>query len=360
MELLWQDRWSGNGVEGKVLGEIPSYVLDHAPLVHLYSGEQYWPCDMAEHLLHTTPHLNYTPLQSQDARPTLSNLDLLNQWDGGHDVYLQSDDDVETRPDWLIGDKNTPSGEDEETRQLRRPQYPYASTDKKKEGYSEAPAVVVVIDKGHGVIDAFWFFFYSFNLGNEVLNVRFGNHIGDWEHTLVRFVDGKPSFVFLSEHFFGEAYKFEAVEKRGQRPIVYSAVGSHAMYATAGVHSYILPLGLLADTTDAGPLWDPAQNIHAYTYDTTSHTLLPSTLTPNSPTAWFHFNGHWGDNIYPASDPRQYEFVGNYHYVSGPLGPKFKDLARQNVCQGSGECEVRDHLDVNTLRMWPERAEEEL
>ena len=31
-----------------VPGEIPSYVIDHCPLVHLYSEEKYWPSDIAE------------------------------------------------------------------------------------------------------------------------------------------------------------------------------------------------------------------------------------------------------------------------------------------------------------------------
>ena len=84
-------------------------------------------------------------------------------------------------------------------------------------GRSDAPAVLITVDKGNGVVDAFWFFFYSYNLGNSVLNVRFGNHVGDWEHTVIRFSHGKPKAVFFSEHSFGEAYSYEAVEKIGKR-----------------------------------------------------------------------------------------------------------------------------------------------
>ena len=84
-------------------------------------------------------------------------------------------------------------------------------------GRSDAPAVLIVVNKGRGVVDAFWFFFYSYNLGNVVLNVRFGNHVGDWEHTLVRFQHGKPKYVYFSEHNFGEAYSYGAVEKIGKR-----------------------------------------------------------------------------------------------------------------------------------------------
>lgn len=276
----------------RALREIPQYVLDHAPLMHLFSGEKFWPCDIADHLIHTTPHLNYTPLQAKSDHPNLTNLDELN--DFGRFVYLQSDDNVEERPAWLGGESNVPTkpdSDDDDDDWARypdwdgrvdgelpdehdRPWYEAGIGDTRdkggerpnptapnqarptdtvegeellyEDGYvppadreprmvrrtldwtagkkhgspggrSDAPAVLVAIDKGHGVVDAFWFFFYSYNLGNVVLNVRFGNHVGDWEHTVVRFHHGKPKAVFFSEHSFGEAYAWEAVEKIGKR-----------------------------------------------------------------------------------------------------------------------------------------------
>ena len=60
-----------------------------------------------------------------------------------------------------------------------------------KTGKSTAPAILVVVPKDNGIVDAFWFFFYSFNQGQKVFNIRFGNHVGDWEHTLIRFKDGQ-------------------------------------------------------------------------------------------------------------------------------------------------------------------------
>ena len=235
-----------------------------------------------------------------------------------------------------------------------------------KSGRSSAPAILVVVPKEDGIVDAFWFFFYSYNLGNTVLNVRFGNHVGDWEHTAVRFVHGKPEYVYLSEHNFGEAYDYSAVEKylpaqdgtgtmlgtwsnataarRAKRPVVYSATGSHAMYATPGLHPYVLPWGLLHDQSDRGPLWDPAQNAHAFVYDHTTQVLRASTHSPKAPVDWFHYAGHWGDKYYPLSDPRQYRFAGEYHYVNGPTGPKFKNLGRDDVCQGRGPCKIRHWL----------------
>ena len=388
----WQDAWNEGSEDHtawspgeQVSREIPGYVFKYAPLVHLFSGEQFWPCDIAEHLYHITPKLNYTSVQPVWQHPKLTDLDGLNKWERGRHVYLTSNDNVEDRPAWLEGAKNIPttiprapdgdgdgirpeevsdvgsegskgdqndwmdagqgSGKVKDTNgkgkgkvyrvhdELRKPRS--SVKEQLVGGRSDAPAVLIVVDKGHGVVDAFWFYFYSFNLGNTVLNVRFGNHVGDWEHSMIRFKHGKPKAVFFSEHNFGSAYHYDAVEKIGVRPVVYSAVGTHANYATPGLHPYVLPLGILHDETDQGPLWDPALNSHSYTYDYIRDELKSSNHTPKAPTEWFYFNGHWGDKFYPLGDRRQYRFAGQYHYVNGPLGPRFKNLGRRKMCQGS-------------------------
>ncbi|KAF2850235.1 hypothetical protein T440DRAFT_109289 [Plenodomus tracheiphilus IPT5] len=416
---FWNDaRNIPEGWETQEEREIPQYVLDHAPLIHLFSGEQYWPGDMAEHLIHTTPHLNYTPVQATDNHPNISNLRQLNKW--GRFVYLQSDDNVEDRPDWLGGETNipnipkdgadededeghaeepgrfdedkdgeksdwwhvgvgdtedrggvrpvstapglpkpttTPQGEElvDDDDEIWQPELRYNKrklTGKKVVGgRSDAPVVLIVVPKGDGVVDAFWMFFYSYNLGNAVFNVRFGNHVGDWEHTTVRFQHGKPKAVFFSEHSFGEAYTWDAVEKSGKRPIGFSATGTHAMYATPGLHPYVLPGGILHDVTDRGPLWDPVQNMYSYTYNYQSDSLLSSNLNPAAPVSWFYFGGHWGDKFYPLSDARQYRFLGQYHYVNGPLGPRFKNLGRQEICQGNGECVLKRRIGDKRARV---------
>lgn len=216
------------------LHEIPQYVLDYAPLVHLFPEEPFWPCDMAEHLLHITPELNYTPIEDRLPAPNLTNLDMFNFYEKGRNVFLTSNDNVEDRPDWLAGDKNIPRANDNDTAPTSTSQSiirmaQAALLKNRKGGRSDAPAVLVVLNKGHGVVDAFWFYFYSYNLGNVVLNVRFGNHVGDWEHTLVRFQHGKPKAVFVSEHNFGSAYSYGAVEKIGKRVSRVNAASSNLM-----------------------------------------------------------------------------------------------------------------------------------
>lgn len=202
----------------RVVHEIPQYVLDYAPLVHLFSEEQFWPCDIKEHLFHVTPELNYTPIQGLP-QLNLSNLDQLNQFEKGRHVFLTSNDNVEDRPDWLGGQTNIPDDFINDAKADHFGSQPVRGKIRKQShgGHSDAPAVLLTVDKGDGIVDAFWFFFYSYNLGNVVFNIRFGNHIGDWEHTLIRFQHGKPKLVFVSEHFFGSAYSYAAVEKIGKR-----------------------------------------------------------------------------------------------------------------------------------------------
>lgn len=266
-----QSKWDA---DERARREIPDYVFDYAPFVHLYSGEQFWPGDIAEHLYHTTPMLNYTPIQAQWDHPTLEDLDQLNSWEGGRHVFLTSDDNVQSRPPWLEGERNIPQEDDEQLKEAwadwdgrvdgqipedfeddptdwvnprdQKEEEPLRHESKQAHrllrqelrkryvgkkiqeplqddpnqgiaGRSDAPAILLVMDKGNGVVDAFWFFFYSFNLGNTVANVRFGNHVGDWEHCLVRFHHGRPKALFFSAHTAGEAYRYEAVEKIGQR-----------------------------------------------------------------------------------------------------------------------------------------------
>lgn len=422
--------------DSRILKEVPKYVLDHAPLVHLYSGEHFWPSDITEHLMHTTPFLNHSTFNLSHHQYTPYNLDNLNHGFDGNHVFLHSKDDVEERPDWLGSAYNKPlpyvdeiyddnsndnsdldtiksnhiNIEDELRKQvysddtyfnvtrkidLRRsqiltpPSLTSSEAQAKPAGYSRAPSFLIIVDKGSGILDAFWFYFYSYNLGTTVFNIRFGNHVGDWEHSLIRFKNSVPQAVFFSAHSGGLAYDWNAVEKgkgkgREGRPILYSAVGSHAMYATPGRHSYILPFGLLADVTDKGPLWDPAHNYLAYHYntsithdvdarylpnETSSSTMLkltsvhglddttssiePAACNPSAPISWWWYAGRWGDKFYELHDWRQWRFVGQYHYVNGPFGPRFKNLGRENVCQSGSECRIVK--DLSEGKSWIKR-----
>ncbi|KAK3709670.1 Vacuolar protein sorting-associated protein 62 [Vermiconidia calcicola] len=383
----WSSGRSGEwSPEEKQLREIPQYIFDHAPYVHLSSREQFWPTDLAEHLAHTSPHLGYKMISEEHSNGSTSihELNVIAGGLGGHNVYLASNDDLNQWPSWLTGAANipgpgavrldvtdTPDGPPAKStlrhhQELRkRALNSLPDTVERQQvpsGRSKAPAFLIVVPKENGIVDAFWFFFYSFNHAQKVVNIQFGNHIGDWEHTLIRFRNGKPQYISLSEHHFGAAYAWDAIEKYlpsddgamvgswsnetvtklAKRPVVYSALGSHAMYATPGHHPYILPWDLLHDDTDRGPLWDPTLNLHSYSYDL--QTIRASTRNPSSPTGWFNFAGRWGDKYFKLSDPRQYRFAGQYHYMNGPYGPKAKFLDRKEPCQGPGikKCQIKE------------------
>lgn len=123
----------------------------------LTSTETYFPSDVAAHLSHVQPEVNYTVVDGRPNPLSLENLDKLNDL-GGTDVYLTSLDDVTKNPSWLNGVKPDSTG--------------------KTEG--AISSVIVVRDHGDGTVDAFYFYFYSYNLGNKVLGTARGNHVGDW------------------------------------------------------------------------------------------------------------------------------------------------------------------------------------
>lgn len=232
-------------------GQIPDYVLKYAPTVHLYSEEVYLPCDVRDFVSHMYP--------VQDGKNITNDIKLpMTLYDVGklpreEDVFLSSTSDFDVDPDWITGRGNIP---DIETGELR------------------VPAVLIVFDKGDGWVDSFWFYFYAFNLGPFVMGGGpYGNHIGDWEHSILRFYKGEPHSLWMSAHGGGSGFSFKALEKKEgdpNRPVIYSGRGTHANYGSAGQHSHDLPFRMLSDFTDRGPLWDPAKNYLGYTYDGTT------------------------------------------------------------------------------------------
>jgi len=302
---------------------IPDYAITYAPYSYIYSGENYWCSDIATHLEHVTPEVNFTAVESS---VTLETLDELPS-----DVYLTSDDDPLTAPAWLTSVANIPD-----------------ST-----GYTPAPATIIVADKGAWV-DVFYFYFYSYNQGLEVLFEVYGNHVGDWEHSMIRFVDGVPQYIYLSEHSSGSAYNFTTLPQIDGRPATYIANGSHANYATTGHQDYEgTALGLIGlyDTTDAGVYWDVTQNYRGFFFDNSTQTFtsaggvgIGGSEQGAEGVDWLYWLGAWGDEQYPNSDPEQNcdleVITGDCKFVSGPTGPYDKNLGRTAVCENESNCPI--------------------
>ncbi|KAI9801732.1 MAG: hypothetical protein M1826_005129 [Phylliscum demangeonii] len=320
--------------------DIPDYVsrygTSHVPMqpppkVWLHSTEAYLPADWAAQLLHTTPQVNYAPLPRAPTGLTLDDLDRFNGLaPDPKTIYLTAVDDVSKQPGWLHGVA------------------PNATTGQTQ---GVTSCVIVVTDHGQGSVDAFYFYFYAFNQGNAILGSEIGDHVGDIEHNMIRFQDGRPQVVWYSQHSNGEAFIYDVVEKDGQRPITYSAKGSHANYATAGPHDHSipdlnLPFGPVQDRCDRGRLWDPLLAAYAYRYQPASQTFVPG--PGYNPLGLVLYRGRWGDQQYPDADPRQhkiFDLAFTAKYVDGPTGPIDKQLDRKEVCPVNGlPCIIRDLL----------------
>ncbi|MEU9015070.1 Vps62-related protein [Streptomyces sp. NPDC048479] len=153
------------------------------------------------------------------------------------------------------------------------------------------------------ITDIFYWMFYPYNQGKEVCvgwdspagciggTKRFGNHVGDWGHAAIRFVDNLPHQLFLSSHSGGTQYFYgdKNVELHNWQPVAYAGRGSHELYATPGRHVYHeLPQGGdLADDTDQGMMWD------------TAAALVPYQWQPlgsyKGSLSWLNITSRWGN-----------------------------------------------------------------
>ncbi|KAK1675517.1 vacuolar protein sorting-associated protein 62 [Colletotrichum godetiae] len=311
----------------------PDYVIQHAPLLWLHSEDPYMPSDLLTHIQHTSPALDGNPI-SNVATLGLDNLETLNRF--GDEVALTSNDDPLSYPEWIHG----------------------ATPDADGRISNATPCVVVLVEKGERDLDAFYFYFYSFNEGMNISQVlepfnrmvkgekaqsgmHFGDHVGDWEHNMIRFKGGRPTGIYYSQHVDGASFSWDdsALTKADGRPIVYSARGSHANYPTRGdqIHNSVL-----VDYCDEGRRWDPILSAYFYHFDKESFTVTrldpPGKSSPTPPpssnlTSFFYYSGRWGDIAYPASDPRQ-EIVPKFglkRVESGPTGPRHKHLVRKGL-----------------------------
>ena len=192
--------------------------------------------------------------------------------------------------------------------------------------------------------------------------------MGDWEHSMVRFINGEPEYVYLSAHSGGAAYNFSAVTKQDGRPVTYIAQGTHANYATPGAHQHDLPG--LDDHTDNGHLWDVTKNFRGFTYDVSAQSFAVASGVAaggskegGEGVGWLNFPGHWGDKQYPIliKDGQYCVTSTECKFVDGPTGiyllhmygakadqihlcvpgPEAKNLGRTAVCQKESDCDIK-------------------
>lgn len=129
-----------------------------APLVFLDVKDQFRPSDIGVHVARTHPTLNFTAVDYGSDPLTLDNLDSLNSL-GGSKIYLTSTKDLTRIPKFLHG----------------RPPQPRTLQTKRAKS-----CAVILADKGDGIEDAFYMYFYSFNQGPTLEGHELGDHLGDW------------------------------------------------------------------------------------------------------------------------------------------------------------------------------------
>jgi hypothetical protein len=159
--------------------------------------------------------------------------------------------------------------------------------------------------------------FYPYNLGKKAcgsvapedhcVGGRFlmGNHVADWEAVSILFVDGKMAGVHVGSHgnnIPDSASTYWAPNwgdlqfKDGAHPIVYSAHGSHGVYAKVGKFNYESPAhgDKFNDYTSQGTLWAPFGSI-ADPWG--AHVVMPESIGSGYPYEFLlrQYEGRWGN-----------------------------------------------------------------
>ncbi len=154
---------------------------------------------------------------------------------------------------------------------------------------------------------------FWYHVANNFTGVFFGNHAGDWESFIIIFEvrqenSGlliKPRYYYTSAHHGGSWHCAKDMTFENGRPLLYSALGTHATFTRPGTHW----IGLYPDETGSSKPWE------------TWKFLRPFVKEP-----YYGFSGSWG-----------HTFLS--HSMSGPImpGPEFKYIP--------GTSEERDRTD---------------
>jgi hypothetical protein len=168
-----------------------------------------------------------------------------------------------------------------------------------------------------------YWLFYAYNLWTPTVPQTadfWQAHEGDWEAVAVQLdARGRPEAVATSRHCSGARRAWSRTERRGTRPVVYVALGSHATYFRPGrrpLDPRCWPKEAIAVFRAYGkPLYD-----HAARGTAVAPRLVR--VTANTP-SWMSFGGRFGETQYvhfPNNDP--------IAFGAGPRGPAFHALWR--------------------------------
>ena len=187
-----------------------------------------------------------------------------------------------------------------------------------------APAVAYgAVFRANGRIALQYWLFHAFDIWSPLVPPSpdyWKAHEGDWEAvTVLLDAAGRPVEVGASRHCGGARRTWAKVERRGTHPVVYSALGSHALYFGPGRYA------------QAKRCWPAAALAVFKAYSVAvvdnvapaaeGRVVAPRvvTVTAASP-AWMRFPGTFGEDQYLHFPTAQFKSG------AGPRGPAFHDL----------------------------------
>ncbi|KAJ3208097.1 Vacuolar protein sorting-associated protein 62 [Dinochytrium kinnereticum] len=209
------------------------------------------------------------------------------------------------------------------------------------------PMYTFVVPKANGVVDLH---FQPYNLGKSTPLGRVGNHVGDWEHVIVRTQYGNPISIDYPTHSGDGVRVVPANDRRvkwvGTHPVVYTALGSHGSWPEAKKNVYktvVLVYDLTDETGDNGPQWQTWNNVKSIMYRSGGNY-------PGED-AWLNYRGRFGNK--GVDDCWHQKLTGTCLLGDGPrgpsrnlLGPPAQILATPNGDQSS----VSFYLDAGAAQ----------
>ncbi len=146
-------------------------------------------------------------------------------------------------------------------------------------------------------------------------------HEGDWESvSVILDLEGRPVLVALSKHCDGTRRPWARAPRRGQRPLVYVALGSHANYFGAGTYSH-------NPACWPRELRDLVRALKLVDHTAAGRTVRPRLIPIGSRRPeWMRYAGAWGEDGY-------LHFANNdpIAYRGSPRGPAFHEQWRSPV-----------------------------
>jgi Vacuolar protein sorting-associated protein 62 len=176
-------------------------------------------------------------------------------------------------------------------------------------------------------IDLQYWVWYPFNVYSPTVppGELWQVHEGDWEAvSVVTDLRGKPLVLGLSRHSEGARRAWAGVRKRGARPLVYVALGSHAHFFGPGAHRF--------DPRFVDPALInviEAYGARAVDFAGSGRVVRPRLVrVTDSTPRWMAFAGSWGEDgwvHFPDNEP-----IRN---GAGPPGPAFHEQWRRPVAE---------------------------